>query len=407
MRVATGMLSVLALWSGLAMAQSAALTLPREDGSSIHYYLDAAVPGQSSAALLVILQGSDCNSVRHIRLVTPMRQVLPAADLLTVEKYGIDDTLPYREEVPRQDCPDAFVQHDTPQRRVSDVTQVLQAVSARNGYQKVAVLGGSEGAVIANLVTASSGLVDATLAFSGGGRWFIDDVRHSVADAPNDALEQTVAASAQQVSGTLRVNAPLSFGLTVLSPLLPPFMQRYPQLQVELTLDDRVLDVVAAGFDISLRIRRRLPDSSLSARALGDVHQRICAAPGYLAQHGVPQTPNELPRHSCLAYSLAEKPGQWQFTAGEESLSVTFTPRLIANNSLMLRDMLVAGLGIGSLPSFVADPEIAAGRLVQLFPEQIADVHQVFAVYPTRRHVQQKVSLFTELVREQGLMTAN
>lgn len=145
MRVATGMLSVLALWSELTMAQSAALTLPREDGSSIHYYLDAAVPGQSSAALLVILQGSDCNSVRHIRLVTPMRQALPAADLLTVEKYGIDDTLPYREEVPRQDCPDAFVQHDTPQRRVSDVTQVLQAVIARNGYQKVAVLGAAKG----------------------------------------------------------------------------------------------------------------------------------------------------------------------------------------------------------------------------------------------------------------------
>ncbi|HFF8436279.1 prolyl oligopeptidase family serine peptidase [Serratia marcescens] len=186
MRVATGMLSVLALWSGLAMAQSAALTLLREDKSSIRYYLDAGVPGETSPALLVILQGSDCNSVRHIRLVTPMRQVLPAADLLTVEKYGIDDRLPYREEVPRQDCPDAFVQHDTPQRRVSDVTQVLQAVIARNGYQKVAVLGGSEGAVIANLVTASSGLVDATLAFSGGGRWFIDDVRHSVADAPKE-----------------------------------------------------------------------------------------------------------------------------------------------------------------------------------------------------------------------------
>ncbi|HFT7666360.1 TPA: alpha/beta hydrolase family protein [Serratia marcescens] len=186
MRVATGMLSVLALWSGLAMAQSAALTLLREDKSSIRYYLDAAVSGETSPALLVILQGSDCNSVRHIRLVTPMRQVLPAADLLTVEKYGIDDRLPYREEVPRQDCPDAFVQHDTPQRRVSDVTQVLQAVIARNGYQKVAVLGGSEGAVIANLVTASSGLVDATLAFSGGGRWFIDDVRHSVADAPKE-----------------------------------------------------------------------------------------------------------------------------------------------------------------------------------------------------------------------------
>ncbi len=187
------------------------------------------------------------------------------------------------------------------------------------------------------------------------------------------------------------------------------FIDRYctqlgfrPQVAVEANALGAIVEIVRRG-----QLATLLPAAILSARALGDVHQRICAAPGYLAQHGVPQTPNELPRHSCLAYSLAEKPGQWQFTAGEESLSVTFTPRLIANNSLMLRDMLVAGLGIGSLPSFVADPEIAAGRLVQLFPEQIADVHQVFAVYPTRRHVQQKVSLFTELVREQGLMTAN
>ncbi|OKB67976.1 hypothetical protein BHU62_05825 [Serratia marcescens] len=187
MRRATGMLSVLALWSGLAVAQSTPLALPREDASSIRYYLDAVVPGQASPTLLVILQGSDCNSVRHIRLVRdPMRQVLPAADLLTVEKYGIDDTLPYSEDAQRQDCPEAFVQHDTPQQRVSDVTRVLQTVIKRNGYQKVVVLGGSEGAVIANLVTASSGLVDATLAFSGGGRWFIDDVRHSVAGAPKE-----------------------------------------------------------------------------------------------------------------------------------------------------------------------------------------------------------------------------
>lgn len=220
-----------------------------------------------------------------------------------------------------------------------------------------------------------------------------------------DALEQTVAASTQQVSGMLRVNAPLSFGLTVLSPLLPLFMQRYPQLQVELTLDDRVLDVVAAGFDISLRIRRRLPDSSLSAQALGEIQQRICAAPGYLAQHGAPRAPEELQRHSCLAYSLAERPGQWQFSAGSDSLSVALTPRFTANNSLMLRDMLVAGLGIGSLPSFVADPEIAAGRLVPLFPAMAAETHQVFAVYPTRRHLQRKVRLFTEFVRECGLRT--
>ena len=86
---------------------------------------------------------------------------------------------------------------------------------------------------------------------------------------------------------------------------------------------------------------------------------------------------------------------------------MTFAPRLIANNSLMLRDMLVAGLGIGSLPSFVADPGNRRRQTGAAVPEQIAEAHQVFAVYPTRRHVQQKVSLFTEFVREQGLMTAN
>lgn len=215
-----------------------------------------------------------------------------------------------------------------------------------------------------------------------------------------DALEQTVAASVQQVSGTLRINAPLSFGLMVLSPLLPQFMQRYPELQVELTLDDRVLDVVAAGFDISLRIRRHLPDSSLSARSLGEVQQRICAAPAYLAQYGTPKTVAQLQHHQCLAYSLAEKPGHWHFTLGEENLSVAVNPRLTANNSLMLRDMIGAGLGIGSLPSFVADPEIAAGRLVRLFPDFSSEAHQVFAVYPTRRHVQHKVRLFTDFIRE-------
>ncbi|VEA64137.1 D-malate degradation protein R [Serratia plymuthica] len=215
-----------------------------------------------------------------------------------------------------------------------------------------------------------------------------------------DALEQTVAASVQQVSGTLRINAPLSFGLMVLSPLLPQFMQRYPELQVELTLDDRVLDIVAAGFDISLRIRRHLPDSSLSARSLGEVQQRICAAPAYLAQYGTPKTVAQLQHHQCLAYSLAEKPGHWHFTLGEENLSVAVNPRLTANNSLMLRDMIGAGLGIGSLPSFVADPEIAAGRLVRLFSDFSSEAHQVFAVYPTRRHVQYKVRLFTDFIRE-------
>ncbi|ERO64996.1 hypothetical protein P308_21210 [Pseudomonas piscis] len=103
-----------------------------------------------------------------------------------------------------------------------------------------------------------------------------------------DALERATQAGSSEPGGRLRVNAPLSFGLKVLSPILVAFMQRYPQLQVDLTLNDQVLDVVGEGFDVSLRIRRQLEDSSLIARHLGQVEQVICAAPAYLQAQGAP-----------------------------------------------------------------------------------------------------------------------
>lgn len=214
-----------------------------------------------------------------------------------------------------------------------------------------------------------------------------------------DTLEQNISDHRLSVKGTLRINAPLSFGLVVLSPLLPVFMQRHPQLQVELTLSDEVLDIVAAGFDISLRIRRQLPDSSLSARTIGNVWQRICAAPSYLARCGTPLGIEDLRHHDCLAYSLAEKPGQWDFFTDEETSMVALKPRLLANNSLMLRDMVGAGLGIASLPSFVADPWIANGQLVELFPQLAAGAFQVFAVHTTRQHLQHKVRLFIDFLQ--------
>lgn len=190
-----------------------------------------------------------------------------------------------------------------------------------------------------------------------------------------DALERATAAGTDEISGR-RVNAPLSFGLKVLSPLLVTFMARYPQVQVELTLDDRLLDVVSEGFDVSLRIRSALTDSYLIARRLGEVEQTICAAPAYLAARGTPRTVEDLRSHDCLAYQLADYPGSWHLEGPQGTTSIEVPARFSANNSLLLSDMLLAGLGIGALPSFIALPLLARGELVRVLPEHLCALCQ-------------------------------
>ncbi|MBC3338935.1 MULTISPECIES: LysR family transcriptional regulator [Pseudomonas] len=213
-----------------------------------------------------------------------------------------------------------------------------------------------------------------------------------------DALERATQVGASEPSGRLRVNAPLSFGLKVLSPILVAFMQRYPELKVELTLNDRLLDVISEGFDVSLRIRSRLPDSSLIARRLGEVQQMICAAPAYLQAKGTPHNVDDLREHSCLAYRLAEYPDSWHLQGPQGSSRLELPVRLAVDNSLMLSDMLQAGLGIGALPSFIAQPLLDSGQLVQVLPGQSMPRRSIYALYTSHRHVPQKVRVFVDFL---------
>lgn len=155
-------------------------TASRDDGSPISYYL---VPHSYDAdTLLLILQGSDCNSVFKIdSILTNYKNVWPEADILLVEKYGIDKGLTYSTDPARKDCPAQYLEKDSPAQRVADIKVVLDTVRKDEQYKTFIILGGSEGAVIANLVSADVDYIDATIAFNGGGRWFIDDVSHSIA----------------------------------------------------------------------------------------------------------------------------------------------------------------------------------------------------------------------------------
>ena len=155
-------------------------TASRDDGSPISYYLVQHAHGADT--LLLILQGSDCNSVLKIEsILTEYENVWPEADVLLIEKYGINRKLKYSSDPARKDCPAQYLEKDSPAQRVADIKAVLDTVRKDGQYKRFILLGGSEGAVIANLVTADVDYIDATIAFNGGGRWFIDDVSHSIA----------------------------------------------------------------------------------------------------------------------------------------------------------------------------------------------------------------------------------
>lgn len=170
--------------SAYAESKIESSSVKREDGSDITYYLEFANPSGSSEFLLLALQGSDANSVRNIAAIGRVRKVWPDADLVTVEKYGITDALPYSAASERPDCPKSYLLHDNPDQRASDAIRVLTLLRDTHGYRKIAVIGGSEGSVVAGLLASRTGFIDAGILFGGGGRWFRDDVIQTMKSSP-------------------------------------------------------------------------------------------------------------------------------------------------------------------------------------------------------------------------------
>ncbi len=197
--------------------------------------------------------------------------------------------------------------------------------------------------------------------------------------------------------GVLRINAPMSFGTLHLGPAIADFMEKHPELQVQLMLSDQQIDAVQEGFDVTLRIAN-LPSSSLIARKVVPVERVICAAPSYLARRGTPQHPNELRNHDCLTYGFLATGNQWKLTGpdGEHWIAIPWT--LCANNAEVLRDAAVSGRGVALLPSFIAGPALRQGTLRSFLAEYQAPPIALYAIYPPTRHLSVKVRLFIDFL---------
>ncbi len=207
--------------------------------------------------------------------------------------------------------------------------------------------------------------------------------------------EEAVARLQGEPRGALKVSAPMSFGIRHLAPLLPDFLARYPDLTVDLCLDDEITDLVAEGFDLAIRISR-LADSSLVARRLCASPRVVCGSPDYFARHGTPRHPRELAEHNCLVYTLLLGGDDWRYSGPDGEGSVRLAGTLRCNNGDALRQAMLAGVGISPLPTFLVGEDIQAGRLVPVLTDWVDRSGTIFAVYPHSRHLSAKVRLFVD-----------
>jgi DNA-binding transcriptional LysR family regulator len=246
--------------------------------------------------------------------------------------------------------------------------------------------------------TRQLGLTETGLAYYERARRILADVAEA---------EDVASQLHGELKGRLKVAAPMSFGYRHLSSVVTDFLRTHPQVDIELDLNDRRVDLISEGFDIAVRIGT-LPDSSIISRTLAPCRHVVCASPAYLASHGKPQTPAELASegHVCLAYNNRPRAEQWRFLIDGVWTDVPVKARHIhSNNGDILCESAIAGLGIIVLPTFIVSDAIATGALEVLLAGYEVAGPSILAVWPPSRHLSGKVRAFVDLLAKRFAKT--
>jgi len=214
-----------------------------------------------------------------------------------------------------------------------------------------------------------------------------------------DEAEAEVTAGASEAVGLLRLNVPVSFGLLHLAPLWPAFLQQHPRVTLDVTLSDRIVDLVDEGYDLAVRIAR-LPASTLVSRKLSATRLVLCASPEYLRRHGGPSHPEEIAQHTVFTYTLLATGDTWNFDGPQGPVSVKVTPVMRSNSGDTCCAAALQHQGIVLQPSFMVGQHLRSGALVEILPEYRSLELGVYAVYASRRHVLPKVRVLIDFLVE-------
>ena len=205
-----------------------------------------------------------------------------------------------------------------------------------------------------------------------------------------DDLDASISDQTSAPRGLLRVSAPRNFGERTLAPAIFEFLLKFPEVSVDLRLEDRYVDLVDEGVDVALRIST-MTDSSLIARKIADMRIVIAGAPSLLEKFGVPESPEALRAMPCVIDTNLQGQANWRFVDGGKTVSVHVSGPVRVNSPLAALEAATRGLGFAAMPSYLADPAIASGDLVGVLAEYVPDGQTLQAVYPHRRHLAGKV----------------
>ena len=235
-----------------------------------------------------------------------------------------------------------------------------------------------------------------SLTLTEAGRGYFERVSQILVDL--EAADQSVSHLQVVPRGRLKVSAPMSFGFLHLAPALPDFLAAYPELDVDVIMSDRFVDLVEDGFDVAVRIGA-LSDSSLIAKKLAPIRRVICASPQYIAAHGTPTTPKDLRDHQCLCNSSQSSGQEWRFNMPDgKPVMVAVTGRMTMNNGDALRVAALNHLGLIDIPTFIVGGDLKAGALVSVLDDHVPQSLALHAVYSHARHLSPKVRAFIDFL---------
>ncbi len=208
-------------------------------------------------------------------------------------------------------------------------------------------------------------------------------------------IEASVSRYQLETSGTLRLSIPVTFGELHIIPALWVFHEKYPDMNIDLILDDRKVDLVREGIDLSIQIGP-LADSSMVARKIGSTERLFVASPEYLAKYGEPETPVEFEQFNCITLSSMMVSDEWQYTGPEGKGKVQVSGNLTVNNPAALREATLAGIGLAAAPVWLVQEGIQQGKLKVIMKDYMPTALDINAVYRKRLHVQHKVVLMID-----------
>lgn len=214
-----------------------------------------------------------------------------------------------------------------------------------------------------------------------------------------EEAEAEITSRTGEASGLLKVNVPVTFGLMHLASLWPAFLARHPKLGIDITLSDRVVDLVEEGFDLAVRIGQ-LSSSSLISRKLATTRMVLCASPDYLKRRGEPAEPSELLQHDVISYSLFSSGENWTFAGPDGDVTVKVAPRVRTNSGDTCRAAALQHQGIILQPTFIVGADLEHGALREIMPGYRSTELGVYAVYASRKFVSPKVRLLIDFLVE-------